>query len=87
MCRDLRAEVNLRYRMLFDMTALDERLRRHRDSQAASDFTVVYHFILYHFILGGFLQERLHTRGLHSMGGLAARRPRHATCYSARLPS
>ncbi len=31
------------YRMLYDLTAIDERMRRERADQPASDFTVVYH--------------------------------------------
>ncbi len=31
------------YSMLYDLTAIDERARRHREGQPASDFTVVYH--------------------------------------------
>ena len=33
------------YRMLYDLTAIDERMRVHRDGQPASDFTVVYHLL------------------------------------------
>ncbi len=33
------------YRMLFDLTAIDERLREHRDGQPEADFTVVYHLL------------------------------------------
>jgi NADH-quinone oxidoreductase subunit C/D len=33
------------YRLLYDLTALDERLRRHRPGQPPSDFTVVYHLL------------------------------------------
>ncbi len=33
------------YRMLYDLTAIDERGRRHREGQPASDFTVVYHLL------------------------------------------
>ncbi len=33
------------YPMLYDLSAIDERLRRHRDGQPASDFTVVYHLL------------------------------------------
>jgi NADH-quinone oxidoreductase subunit C/D len=33
------------YRMLFDLTAIDERPRQHRDGQPHSDFTVVYHLL------------------------------------------
>lgn len=32
---------------LFDLTAIDERVRSHRDGQPSSDFTVVYHLISY----------------------------------------
>ncbi|MFB3830066.1 MAG: NADH-quinone oxidoreductase subunit C/D [Bryobacteraceae bacterium] len=35
------------YRMLFDLTAIDERVRRNRDGQPASDFTVVYTLFSY----------------------------------------
>jgi NADH-quinone oxidoreductase subunit C/D len=38
MLRDLKRE----YRMLYDLTAIDERMRRHREGQPESDFTVVY---------------------------------------------
>lgn len=33
------------YAMLYDLTAIDERLRNHRDFQPESDFTVVYHLL------------------------------------------
>ena len=33
------------YRMLYDLTAIDERERQHRLGQPASDFTVVYHLL------------------------------------------
>jgi len=45
--RCLKQEVERPYAMLFDLTALDERWRRNRDGQPASDFTVVY--LLYSF--------------------------------------
>jgi NADH-quinone oxidoreductase subunit C/D len=32
------------YKMLYDVTAIDERGRRHRDGQPVADFTIVYHF-------------------------------------------
>src|SRR5665213_1909352 len=35
------------YRMLFDLTAIDEHQRFHRQDQPASDFTVVYHLLSY----------------------------------------
>jgi NADH-quinone oxidoreductase subunit C/D len=33
------------YRMLYDLTAIDERVRTHRDAQPDADFTVVYHLL------------------------------------------
>ncbi len=33
------------YRMLYDLTAVDERSRQHRDGQPPSDFTIVYHLL------------------------------------------
>jgi NADH-quinone oxidoreductase subunit C/D len=33
------------YKMLYDLTAIDERNRVHRDGQPKSDFTVVYHLL------------------------------------------
>jgi NADH-quinone oxidoreductase subunit C/D len=41
----LKHEAAKPYRMLYDLTALDERTRTHRDDQPPSDFTVVYHLI------------------------------------------
>jgi NADH-quinone oxidoreductase subunit C/D len=40
--KTLKREVAQPYRMLYDLTAIDERQRRHRDGQPAADFTVVY---------------------------------------------
>src|SRR5580692_4135281 len=31
------------YKMLYDLSAIDERMRMHRQGQSPSDFTVVYH--------------------------------------------
>lgn len=39
----LRDEHRPRYEMLLDVTAIDERVRVHREGQPDSDFTVVYH--------------------------------------------
>jgi NADH-quinone oxidoreductase subunit C/D len=39
----LKNSIGLPYKMLFDLTAIDERTRSHRDGQPSSDFTVVYH--------------------------------------------
>jgi NADH-quinone oxidoreductase subunit C/D len=41
--RFLQAEIDHPYRVLFDITAIDERYREHRPGQPPSDFTVVYH--------------------------------------------
>jgi NADH-quinone oxidoreductase subunit C/D len=43
--RYLKFEAPRRYEMLYDLTAIDERVRQHRDGQPASDFTVVYHLL------------------------------------------
>ena len=41
----LKNEIERPYRMLYDLTAIDERMREHRQGQPASDFTVVYHLL------------------------------------------
>ncbi len=33
------------YKMLFDLTAIDERSRGHRETQPEADFTIVYHLL------------------------------------------
>jgi NADH-quinone oxidoreductase subunit C/D len=43
--RFLKEEVDQPYKMLYDLSAIDERMRAHRDGQPASDFTVVYHLL------------------------------------------
>jgi len=43
--RFLKEEVLQPYKMLYDLSAIDERMRVHRDGQPASDFTVVYHLL------------------------------------------
>ena len=43
--RCLRDKTQPRFEMLFDLTAIDERLRTHREGQPASEFTVVYHLM------------------------------------------
>src|ERR1700737_4250364 len=45
--RTLRSSISAPYKMLYDLTAIDERSRTHREGQPPSDFTVVYH--LYSF--------------------------------------
>jgi len=41
--RHLKYDAQPPYRMLYDLTAIDERMRRDRPEQPPSDFTVVYH--------------------------------------------
>lgn len=43
--RYFKQEVERPYRMLYDLTAIDERAREHRDGQPDSDFTVVYQLL------------------------------------------
>ncbi len=43
--RYLKEEVQDPYRMLYDLTAIDERVRANRQNQPESDFTVVYHLL------------------------------------------
>ena len=43
--RYLKDEVSQPYRMLYDLTAIDDRTRKHCDSPPNSDFTVVYHLL------------------------------------------
>ncbi|MGA8595383.1 MAG: NADH-quinone oxidoreductase subunit C/D [Bryobacteraceae bacterium] len=39
----LKEQISSPYRMLYDLTAIDERTRLHRSGELQSDFTVVYH--------------------------------------------
>jgi NADH-quinone oxidoreductase subunit C/D len=41
--RFLKEGLQLPYKMLYDLSAIDERMRMHRQGQPPSDFTVVYH--------------------------------------------
>lgn len=43
--KSLRDDSLPRFEMLFDITAIDERLRIHREGQPAAEFTVVYHLM------------------------------------------
>ncbi|HEX7389384.1 MAG TPA: NADH-quinone oxidoreductase subunit C/D [Acidiphilium sp.] len=45
MLRYLKSEAPDPFRMLFDLTAIDERMHVHREGLPASDFTVVYHLM------------------------------------------
>jgi len=41
----LKEDVDHPYRMLYDLTAIDERMRNHPEGPPASDFTLVYHLL------------------------------------------
>ena len=41
----LKREIDQPYKMLYDLSAIDERMHSHRDGQPPSDFTVVYHLL------------------------------------------
>jgi len=41
----LKNDISRPYKMLYDVTAIDERLRSHRHDQPDSDFTIVYHLL------------------------------------------
>src|ERR1051325_1280843 len=43
----LKTKVPKPYRTLYDLTAIDERMRASRDGQPSGDFTVVYHLLSY----------------------------------------
>jgi len=43
--RHLKTVIDRPYKMLYDLTAIDERVRNHRQDQPASEFTVVYHLL------------------------------------------
>ena len=43
--RFLRDEADPRFEMMYDLTAIDERMRVYREGQPDSDFTVVYHLM------------------------------------------
>ncbi|HKF94414.1 MAG TPA: NADH-quinone oxidoreductase subunit C, partial [Gammaproteobacteria bacterium] len=43
--RYLKCDANRPYRMLYDLTAIDERVRSQRENLPESDFTVIYHLL------------------------------------------
>jgi NADH-quinone oxidoreductase subunit C/D len=43
--RYLKRDLDAPYRMLYDLTAIDERVRTQREAQPDADFTVVYHLL------------------------------------------
>jgi NADH-quinone oxidoreductase subunit C/D len=45
--RSLQSQVPQPYRTLYDLTAVDERCRKNRNGQPASDFSLVYHLLSY----------------------------------------
>jgi NADH-quinone oxidoreductase subunit C/D len=61
--RYLKNEIGQPYRMLYDLTAIDERVRRHRDGQPDSDFTVVYHLLS--FDRNEYLRVKVPLKGDH----------------------
>jgi NADH-quinone oxidoreductase subunit C/D len=61
--RHLKQEVPRPYRMLYDLTAIDERVRAHRPAQPASDFTVVYH--LFSFERNQYVRIKVPLSGEH----------------------
>ena len=57
----LKTEIEDPYRMLYDLTAIDERTRNHREGQPDSDFTLVYH--LFSFERNEYLRIKLPLKG------------------------
>ncbi|TAK06206.1 MAG: NADH-quinone oxidoreductase subunit C/D [Candidatus Manganitrophaceae bacterium] len=55
--RQMKEEIDRPYKMLYDLTAIDERVRLHREGQPDSDFTVVYH--LYSFDRNAYLRFKV----------------------------
>jgi NADH-quinone oxidoreductase subunit C/D len=45
--RHVKTETPRPYKMLYDLTSIDERVRVHRNDQPKSDFTIVYHLLSY----------------------------------------
>ena len=45
--RYLKGEADRPYRMLYDLCAIDERVRKHRQEQPQGEFTLVYHLLSY----------------------------------------
>src|SRR5215475_9936269 len=43
--RFIKEEISQPYKMLYDLSAIDERMKTHRDDAPESDFTVVYHLL------------------------------------------
>jgi len=43
--KEILSFLKTKYEMLFDLSAIDERMRTHREGMPASDFTVIYHLM------------------------------------------
>jgi len=59
--RYLKFDVEQPYKMLYDLSAIDERTRIHRNGQPAGDFTLVYH--LYSFDRNEYLRIKIALEG------------------------
>ncbi len=59
--RILKQGVDRPYKLLYDLTAIDERARKHRDGQPPADFTVVY--ILYSFDRNAYVRLKVALEG------------------------
>ena len=55
--RYVKNEIDRPYKMLYDLTGIDERVRAHREGQPDSDFTAVYH--LYSFGRNDYLRFKV----------------------------
>src|ERR1700756_4514346 len=61
--RSLHCSIPDPYTMLYDLTAIDERGRAHREGQPPSDFTVVYH--LYSFERNSYVRLKVALNEKH----------------------
>ncbi len=61
--RHLKHEVDRPYRLLYDLTAIDERLRTHRAGEPPADFSVVY--LLYSFDRNEYVRVKVALQGEH----------------------
>jgi NADH-quinone oxidoreductase subunit C/D len=61
----LKSEIILPFNLLYDLTAIDERTRKNRNDQPASDFTVVYHLTSFDRNEDIRLKVALKTSNLH----------------------
>ena len=57
----LKEDAESPYEMLYDLTAIDERTRNHREGQPDSDFTLVYH--LFSFKRNGYIRLKVPLKG------------------------